>query len=69
MPTTKPVILSKTIWLNAIAAVCIALSSFLPGASDVKVFIDSNAGTLGMVWAVLGMGIRLITKDKISFID
>lgn len=69
MEPNKPILLSKTIWLNAVAGMCLALSAFLPAASEIKAFIDGNAMTLGMIWSVLGMAIRLITKDKISLID
>ena len=51
---------SITLWTNAIAAVA-ALA--YPPASE---FISAHPQEVALIWSLLNMAIRLITKEKIS---
>lgn len=51
---------SKTLIVNAVVAV---LALFAPGASE---FISSHPGEVTIVFSLINMAIRLVTKDKIS---
>jgi hypothetical protein len=65
MPVKKPY-LSKTIIINAIMGVVGAVAAFVPGAAVVSQFITNHAAEIGMVWGLINIVLRLITKDKIS---
>lgn len=60
---------SKTIVVNAILGVLAAITVFVPAADMLKQFILNHAGEIGMGWSVLGIVLRLISKDKISLED
>lgn len=66
--TVKPW-LSKTIWLNALGLVIAAIALFVPAASGVASFLQSNAAVVGVVWSGLGIVLRLITKNAVSLVD
>ena len=68
MPTKKPY-LSKTIITNAILGVVGAVAAFVPGAAVVSQFITAHAAEIGMVWGLLNIVLRLITKEKIQLAD
>lgn len=61
--------LSKTIWLNLIGGICVALAAILPGANSVQQWLVDNAALLGGAWSVLGVILRLISKDKVVLVD
>jgi hypothetical protein len=61
--------LSKTILVNSICGLCLALSPFIPALGGISAFVQAHAVEVGVVWSVLGVGLRLITKDKISLQD
>jgi len=65
METKRPW-LSKTILVNAVAGLCVALSPFIPALAGVNQFIQAHAVEVGVAWSVLGVVLRLVTKDKIS---
>ena len=60
---------SKTLLLNGIAGLLAAVALFVPQAADVQVFIAAHAAEIGMVWAILGIALRAVTKDKIGLGD
>lgn len=60
---------SKTILLNAVIGVCIALSPFMPGGQIVADWIRAHMETVGLVWMVLNIALRAITKGKIVLVD
>lgn len=62
---TKSPLLSKTIWVNALIGIAGILGSFglIP---SVSVWLHSHADMVLSGVGVLGVGLRLITKDKIS---
>ncbi len=68
MDTKKPW-QSKTVVINAILGVVAALSLFWPAAAGVPTWIQSHAEIIGAGWAILNVGLRLITKDAISLTD
>lgn len=67
--TTKAPWQSKTILFGAITAVLAAVAVFVPAAATLKALIDANAGAIGMVWGVLAIILRLVTKDKVQLGD
>lgn len=56
--------LSKTLWVNLIAAAF----AFFPGLG-VSVWIQAHAAEVTMIMAGINMLLRLITKDKVSIVD
>ncbi len=60
---------SKTMWLNLVCGLLAAVAGFYPHANDFSAWITANMPMIGMGWGVLGMGLRLISKDKISLVD
>lgn len=58
METKKPW-LSKTIWTNLVLAV----SPFIPGVQE---WIAANPTALVMLFSVVNIVLRLVTKDKIG---
>lgn len=62
---SKPVYLSKTLWVNTLVALAGILASFgvLP---SVKSFLDSNSEIVLMVLGGVGIGLRMITKGKVE---
>lgn len=65
METKKPW-LSKTVIVNAVMGVVMAVAAFYPPAKVVSDFISAHAAEIGMVWGILNIILRAITKDKIS---
>lgn len=66
---TKNVVVSKTIWLNVIMGIIVAVLPVVPGAEAIKLFVESNIAMIGMVWSVLGIIVRLVTKSKVTLVD
>lgn len=54
---------SKTLIVNALVAV---LALFAPGASE---FISSHPAEVTLAFTFINMGLRVITKDRISIGD
>jgi hypothetical protein len=69
MQETKKPYESKTILINTVIGLSMALSAFIPALSGVKTFIESNAILIGSIWSVLGIALRTISKDKIVLTD
>ncbi len=65
METKKPWF-SKTILVNAVMGLCAAIVPFLPQAQVVRDFVANNLATIGIVWSLVGMGLRAITKGAIA---
>lgn len=61
--------LSRTIIVNTLLGVISAVSLFVPAAAPVAEFIKSHAAEIGMVWGILNIILRAITKDKIQLQD
>ena len=64
MEKTSP-LKSKTLWLNAILVVCGVLASFgvLPSLSA---WVSAHSDLVLTALGVVGVGLRLVTKGKIS---
>lgn len=60
---------SKTMLLNFIGAVLGVVGYFSDQGGVVSAFLSANAPMIAMVWSVLGMGLRAITKDKVVLVD
>lgn len=60
---------SKTVLVNMIVGISVALVPAVPALHVVADFANQNSGALAMVWAVLNIAIRFITKNKISLFD
>ena len=69
MNETKKPYQSKTIILNAIVGVSVALTPFIPALAPVKSFIEQNAIMIGSIYSVLAIFLRYISKDKIVLVD
>lgn len=61
-PTTKSPATSKTLWVNLI----IAVAAFFPVA---QTFLSEHPLVLAEAFAVINIGLRLFTKDKLSLGD
>lgn len=59
---SKPVWLSKTLWVNVLAVVAILVAQFSPEAAE---FIKSHFAEIGGGWAVLNTILRLVSKDQL----
>jgi len=60
--TTKKPWLSKTIIINLI----VGIAAFIPTARD---WVAENPGVLLSFLSFVGLGLRMITKDKIVLVD
>lgn len=60
---------SKTIVLNALMAVLGAVAVFWPNASYATTFLTAHAVEIGVVWSVLNVILRTVTKGAISLQD
>lgn len=69
MEQTKKPWQSRTMVVNGIMGLVAFVALFVPGAEAVKTFIESNAEGITMVWAVLNMALRFITKEKVSLFE
>jgi len=59
MDSSKPLYLSRTLWINLIMAV----AAFIPG---VGVWIAAHPDLFAGAFSVINIVLRLITKDKLS---
>lgn len=59
----KPWYLSKTILANLVMGVGLIVGSFVPGVGD---FIQAHFTAVGDGWAIVNIGLRLITKQEIG---
>lgn len=69
MEAQKPFWQSKTMLLNFLGAILGVVGFFSDKGGIVSTFLSANAPVIAMVWSVLGMGLRAITKDKIVLVD
>ena len=60
---------SRTLVVNAILGIIAAVALFIPGASAAHAFMSEHAAEIGMVWSILNIVLRAITKDKVSLVD
>lgn len=60
---------SKTVWFNFVGLIVAAVGIFFPNFLGVGKWITDNAPVIGVVWTVLGLGLRAVTKDKIVLVD
>lgn len=63
MPVTKPWYLSKTILANLLMGLGLIVGQFVPGVSE---FISNHFALAGDAWAIVNVGLRLITKQEIT---
>lgn len=61
--------MSKSLWVNAVCGLCLALSPFVPGLEKVHAFVQGHAVEIGVGWSVLNVVLRLVTKEKITLVD
>lgn len=59
----KPFYLSKTFWVNILAAVGFAVGAKVPAVGQ---FIQNYFTELGSGWAFVNIVLRAISKDKLS---
>lgn len=58
-PTKSP-LLSKTLWVNAVVALCALL---YPPAAD---WIQANGASVALIMSGVNMLLRLVTKEKLE---
>ena len=65
---TKSPLLSKTIWVNAIVSIIGVIASFgvIGGVNE---WVQANSGMILTGLGVIGVALRLITKDKVVLGD
>ncbi len=61
----KPFYTSKTMLFGFITSLSGALSIAIPFFSQVQPFMTKNEAALTMVWGVVTMVLRSVTKDKV----
>lgn len=69
MENTKPAWQSKTIILNAIGGLIAVASVFTHSLDPVSAWVSANSALVASVWAVLGIVLRLVSKDKIVLVE
>jgi hypothetical protein len=65
VPVKKPW-QSKTILVNSIAGILLALTPFVPVLAPVHAWIAANPVLIGSIWSALNIGLRFITKDAVQ---
>ena len=60
---------SKTILINIICGLAASMAYIFPQANEVTIFINANASGISMVWSVLNIVLRAVSKDKIVLVD
>lgn len=60
---------SKTLLLNGVFGVLAGVALFLPQAAALADQIKSHGVEIGLVWSVLNIVLRAITKERISLTD
>lgn len=65
METKKPW-QSKTMVVNGVMGVLSFALLFWPGAEGAQSWIGAHAAEIGMGWSLLGMALRMVTKDSVS---
>lgn len=60
---------SRSILLSVVGGVAMAVSAIWPQANVVTQWIAANTAVVASVWSVLGIFVRLVTKDKIVLVD
>jgi hypothetical protein len=66
VPAGKPAWQSRTILVNSIAGVLIALTPFVPALAPIHAWIAGNPVLIGSIWSAINVALRFITKDKIQ---
>lgn len=56
---------SKTMLVNGVLGALTFAGLFIPGMDGVKVFIDAHGAEIAMVWSLLNIALRTVTKEAI----
>ena len=65
MPAKSP-LLSRTIWFGALTAILSGLAGLVPALAPVSAWLSANAALVGVIWGVLAVGLRLVTKGAVE---
>lgn len=57
---------SKTIVLNSVVGLLMALAPFVPVLAPIVAWINANGILIGSIWAAANVVLRFISKDKIQ---
>lgn len=60
---------SKTIVIGAVSSVVSGVAMLVPHLSIITDWIGSHGAVIGMVWGVLAVLLRLVSKGSISLSD
>lgn len=55
--------------MNGVFGLVAFIALFIPGAEVVKMFLEAHAPEIAMVWSVLNIVLRALTKDKIGLTE
>ena len=61
-PPVKPMWASKTVWANMLMAIVAVIAVWVPKVAEIV-----NAEAVTMIFAMINIVLRMVTKDKISF--
>ncbi len=57
---------SKTMFISFVAAALGVVAQAWPNANFALTWLNANGATVSMVLGFVGMGLRMVTKDKIK---
>jgi hypothetical protein len=60
---------SKTILMNAVVSLLGLVALVMPQAAGASSFLQAHAAEVSVVWGMLNVLLRLVTKDKIQLGD
>ena len=60
---------SRTLLLGALSSILGGVAMLLPQAQPMLDWLNANGALIATGWGVLAMGLRLITKGKVSLGD
>lgn len=65
----KKLLASKTFWFNFLTAAVAAVAMLVPGAKVVGDFLSAHVAEIGMVWGLVGVVLRLVTKNAVTLVE
>lgn len=66
MDSTKSWWQSKSIWLGILTGIAAALSPIVPSLAS---YLSAHMAVIGVIWSVVAIVLRVVSKDKISLGD
>lgn len=60
---------SKTILLNMVVGLALAIVPAVPGAESLAGWVNGNASVIGAIWSGLNIVLRFVTKERVKLFD